>query len=179
MSYLSTNAASRLRSIIPALFIFFLTGPGIAWAQTSPASGMGATSPLGSSPSDTSPAGSSAIPLGATELNVPGLSPMVSCPDASANSAFDGGGVGVSSPSCSSQATATASQTASNPTTPGLAVAGGSGSSIPLGATSLAMPGESQQVNVPSSTLAPCSVSPTSASDASGNANMSISASGC
>ena len=181
MSSLLTRAGSRLRTTMLLLLALSLIGPGAAYAQTSSTSGMGATSPLGSTSSSMSSQDSSVIPLGATELNVPGISPIMSCPGTSSNNAFDGGGVDVSSPGCrsSSQATMSSSGSVSNPTTPGLGVAGSSGSNIPLGATGLATPGESQQVNVPNTSVSPCSFSAGSAPIMSGNTDLSSSASGC
>jgi hypothetical protein len=176
-----TRAGGRLRSTILLLLALSLIGPDAAYAQTSSTSGMAATSPLGSTSSGMSSPDSSVIPLGATELDVPGVSPIMSCPGISSNTAFDGGGVDVSSPGCSSssQTTTNSSSAASNPTTPGLGVGGSSGSNIPLGATGLAMPGESQQVNVPNMSVPPCSFSASSAPTMSGSADLSSSASGC
>jgi hypothetical protein len=181
MMSLLTRAGIRLRSTILLLLALSLIGPGAAYAQTSSTSGMGATSPLGSTSSGMSSPDSSVIPLGATELNVPGISPIMSCPGTSSNNAFDGGGVDVSSPACSSSSPATmnSSEATSTPTTLGLGVGGSSGSNIPLGATGLAMPGESQQVNVPTTSVPPCSFSPGSTPTMSGSADLSSSASGC
>src|ERR1700743_2626139 len=178
---LLTRAGSRLRPTILLLLALCLIGPGAAYAQTSSTSGMGATSPLGSTSSGMSSPDSSVIPLGATELNVPGISPIMSCPGTSSNNAFDGGGVDVSSPACSSSSPATMNSTeaTSNPTTLGLGVGGSSGSNIPLGATSLAMPGESQQVNVPTTSVPPCSFSTSSTPTMCGSTDLSSSTSGC
>jgi hypothetical protein len=178
---LLTRAGSRVRPIILLLLALSLIGPAAAYAQTSSTSGMGATSPLGSTSSGMSSPDASVIPLGATELDVRGISPIMSCPGTSSNNAFDGGGVDVLSPGCSSgsQATTGLSGAASNPTTPGLGMGGSSGSNIPLGATGLATPGESQQVNVPSTSVPPCSFSPASVPTMPGSAHLSSSASGC
>ncbi len=75
------------------LFFICSLSSSVAFAQISAPSGMGATSPLGISPAGSSSTDTNKIPLGATELNVPGLSPMQApCPNTGSNAAFDGGG---------------------------------------------------------------------------------------
>ena len=86
--------------------MLWLAGIAAACAQASPTPGMGTTSPLGttlSEPSSSSTSGG--IPLGATELSPPGLSPLqMPCPNVTSNAAFDGGGSTASS-ACGSAAT--------------------------------------------------------------------------
>src|SRR4051812_20372983 len=57
--------------------VIFLLGCGSSFAQVAPAPGMGATSPLGTM-NFNAPSGPIGIPLGATELNTGGLSPLAS-----------------------------------------------------------------------------------------------------
>jgi hypothetical protein len=154
----------------------WLIGVASACAQTAPTSGMGATSPLGTAPSS-----SSTIPLGATELSQPGISPLVMpCPSATSNSAFDGGGSTLSTACGSNTANPSASTTASssNGSTPGLTTGSAAGSGIPLAATDLGTPGESQNVPVPTPSVSPCS-SATTGTPNSTNSNGMASASGC
>ena len=131
--------------------IMWLAGATMAGAQTSPPPGMGATSPLGTllaEPSSNS--NTSGIPLGATELSTPGISPLqMPCPTTASNSAFDGGG---SAAACGSAATAGMSMASG--TTSGLGSTSGSG--IAMGATDLGTPGESQNIAVPNVSVAPC-----------------------
>jgi hypothetical protein len=134
--------------------------------------GMGTTSPLGTlsdpsaSPASTGPSG---IPLGATELNTPGVSPLQSpCPETASNSAFDGGG-SIMSPACGQQTTSGAfglssagASTASNADGSTMALGGSMArSGIPLGATGLGTPGESQNVMVPTAPVSPCTAQAT------------------
>ncbi len=168
-------------------------GNAPAFAQQGPGQqgpGMGSTSPLGTStsplgtmsdPSTSSmSASASGIPLGATELNTPGISPMQSaCPSASSNAAFDGGGStfgAACSPDMASSSSNSSSVANSGATTMGL---GGSalGSGIPLGATGLGTPGESQSIAVPTVPVSPCTSMP-SAEDLSNSTGL-VPANGC
>jgi hypothetical protein len=141
-----------MRRILPILAAI-LTLSGAAYAQVpgnSPA--MGATSPLGVLGATTAPA-TSGIPLGATEINPGGLSPMplttcATTSTATTNGTFDGGGL--------TGCTATTSQpslsgTASPLTTPGSDPTQ-SGSAIPLNATEITNGGISPLIVAPSTT---------------------------
>jgi hypothetical protein len=131
-----------------------------AQAQTTTTPGMGPTSPLGapsSGNSSFSSSGLGGIPLGSTEINTPGVSPlMMPCPNTNSNSAFDGGGSGLSS-NCGSTSFnnsgsgAGGTVSGSNGPVTGPDVVG---SGIPLGATDLGTPGESQTTTMP--TVPPC-----------------------
>jgi hypothetical protein len=137
-------------------------------AQTTATPGMGPTSPLGTPSSDNSSLGANAsglggIPLGATEINTPGVSPLaMPCPNTSSNAAFDGGGSNLSS-NCSSASSGNAGSAAAQMSGAGSAGSGSTtpstssgvvGSGITLGSTDLATPGESQTTPVPGVT--PC-----------------------
>ena len=136
-------------------------GVAVAQAQTT-TPGMGATSPLNvpsadSSLSNSTSSGLGGIPLGSTEINTPGVSPlMMPCPNAGSNAAFDGGGSGLSN-NCGSGASNTGASGAGSMSGAGGMMTGSSsvvGSGIGLGATDLGTPGESQTTAVPSVT--PC-----------------------
>jgi hypothetical protein len=155
-----------------------------AGAQAGPNPGMGATSPLGTIPLGTilsepsSASGSSGIPLGATEVDTPGVSPLqMPCPNTSSNSAFDGGGSTASS-ACGSATTNSSSgiSTASGSTASTLGSTTGSG--IPMGATDLGTPGESQNIIVPNVSVTPCPLTTTSPQGTSATSGIS-SMSGC
>lgn len=146
-----------------------------AQAQTNVTPGMGPTSPLGVPTADSSSLNSNSsnlggIPLGATGINTPGVSPLIMpCPNASSNAAFDGGGSALSNNCGSGSATNNGSGVASTSSAGDLnsgSAGSGSGnpSSIPLGATNLATPGESQTTAVPG--VSPClpSVNPSQGS---------------
>jgi len=154
--------------------IMWLASVAAASAQASPTSGMGATSPLGTTLSDPSSASSSSgIPLGATELNPPGLSPLqMPCPNTTSNTAFDGGGATASS-ACGSSTTSSSSgtSTASSSTGSSLGLLTGSSSSsgIPLGAVDLGTPGESQDIAIPNVSVSPC---PSTTSSTQGTSMM-------
>jgi hypothetical protein len=153
--------------------MMWLIGVAASCAQTAPSAGMGATSPLGTTPSN-----SSAIPLGATELSQPGTSPLVMpCPSTTSNSAFDGGGSTLST-ACGSDTANPSTASSSNGSTPGLTTGSTASSSIPLGVTDLGTPGESQNVPVPTPSVSPCS-SATAGTMNSTNSNGMASASGC
>jgi hypothetical protein len=132
-------------------------------AQTATTPGMGATSPLNAPSADSSSSNSTAsglggIPLGSTEINTPGVSPLIMpCPNASSNAAFDGGGSNLSN-NCGSGTSNSGGSSAASMSGAGGATPGSSGSvvgsGIPLGATDLGTPGESQTTAVPSVT--PC-----------------------
>jgi hypothetical protein len=73
--------------------IIWSIGGVAAFAQAGPTTGMGSTSPLGTLSEPSTSSGGSGIPLGATELNTPGISPLaMPCPNTTSNGAFDGGG---------------------------------------------------------------------------------------
>jgi hypothetical protein len=123
----------------------------VGFAQVSPTPGMGATSPLGSSPSS-QPSMPGGIPLGATELDSAGLSPTGStmpcsgtATTAGSSSNFDGGGIASTSTDCSSGASGSPGDatSATGSTLTGLTPGSAQGA-VPLGATELGTPGESQ-----------------------------------
>ena len=64
-----------MRRLIAFVASIVIAGSGGALAQTAPMPGMGATSPLGTM-NFNAPSGPVGIPLGATELNVGGTSPL-------------------------------------------------------------------------------------------------------
>jgi hypothetical protein len=140
-----------------------------AQAQTTTTPGMGPTSPLGAPSANNSSLGSNSsnlggIPLGSTEINTPGVSPLIMpCPNASSNSAFDGGGSTLSN-NCGSTASNNNGSGAASMSGAGGTVSGPNGpaigSNIPLGATDLGIPGESQTTAVPSVTPCLQSVAP-------------------
>lgn len=163
----------------PLFLVAFSCWIGVAAAQaqtTTP--GMGATSPLNvpsadNSSSNSASSGLGGIPLGSTEINTPGVSPLIMpCPTASSNAAFDGGGSNLSN-NCGSGASNTSASGAGSMSGAGGIMTGSSGSvvgsGIGLGATDLGTPGESQTTAVPSVT--PClqsMVSPQGSSTGSG-----------
>jgi len=159
--------------------IIWFAGVTAAGAQAGPNPGMGATSPLGTMLSEPSSAsGSSGIPLGATEVDTPGISPLqMPCPNMSSNSAFDGGGSTASS-ACGSATTSSSSgiSTASGSTASTLGSTSGSG--IPMGATDLGTPGESQNLVVPNVSVTPCPATTTSPQGTSMTSGIA-SAGGC
>jgi hypothetical protein len=172
LPWVLTRETSMRRACTLAAMIW-LIGVASACAQTAPTSGMGATSPLGTAPSN-----SSTIPLGATELSQPGISPLVMpCPSTTSNSAFDGGGsTACGSDTANPSAASTASS--SNGSTPGLTTGSAAGSGIPLGVTDLGTPGESQNVPVAAPSVSPCSSATTGTANST-NSNGMASASGC
>ena len=163
--------------------MIWISGAAAAYAQTTTTSGMGATSPLGAPASEPSSGASTGnIPLGATELAQPGTSPLqMPCPNTSSNTSFDGGGMSTST-GCSPAGTSSASGTAS--ATPGSSGANAAsmdqstaGSGIPLGATGLGTPGESQNIPVPNLSAAPCAQ--TQGASNSTNSTAVVSSGGC
>jgi hypothetical protein len=173
----------------PLLLAAFSCWIGVAAAQaqtTTP--GMGATSPLNvpsannSSSNSTSP-GLGGIPLGSTEINTPGVSPLIMpCPNASSNAAFDGGGSTLSN-NCGSGTSNTGAAGAASMSGVGGAMPGSPGSvvgsGIPLGATDLGTPGESQTTAVPS--VSPClpSMAPSQGSPTGSHLTASTINGGC
>jgi hypothetical protein len=161
-------------------------GSVAAQAQTTTTSGMGPTSPLdvpsaNNSPSASTSSGLANIPLGSTEINTPGVSPLViPCPTTNSNAAFDGGGSSLSTncslASSNNGGVGAASKSGVGGTNSGPSVAGTSvvGSNIPLGATTLATPGESQTTAVPG--VAPClpQVNATQSSTGSGRSSSTV-----
>jgi|HubBroStandDraft_2_1064218.scaffolds.fasta_scaffold62890_2 hypothetical protein len=130
---------------------------GAACAQGSPTSGMGVTSPINTASPASQPFDSSGISLGATELNISGISPMP-CTGTSSNSQFDGGGGGGTTPGlCGSNTSANSFNGSSTSVLNGPMMGAVNGSNIPLAATDLGTPGESQNVGVPGPSIAPCS----------------------
>jgi len=150
-----------MRRILPTLAAI-LTLSGAAHAQVpgnSPA--MGATSPLGMLGATTAPA-TSGIPLGATDINPGGLSPMplATCPTTSAttsNGTFDGGGLtGCTTTTFPPSPSGTASPLTapgSDPTQSGVA--------IPLNATEINNGGISPMIVAPGTTPTTTTMTPT------------------
>jgi hypothetical protein len=150
------------KTAITLVCVLSLSG-GAAFAQTDLPAPLGITSPLGIGPgSSVGPAG---IPMGATELATPGLSPaltsnlntpcsMTSGVTAGSNAPFDGNGSGGSAPgTCATMGSGQTGPLFTSPTSPG-------GARIPLGATELAPGGLSPLPldlprNRPSVSLAP------------------------
>ena len=162
-----------------------------AQTQTTTTPGMGPTSPLGAPSSGNSSLNSpglGGIPLGSTEINTPGVSPlMMPCPNTSSNSAFDGGGSGLSnncgSASSNNNGSSAAAMSGAGGTIPGsngpVTGSGVVGSNIPLGATDLGLPGESQTTGVP--TVTPClpSMAPSQGSSTGSGLTASTVNGGC
>jgi hypothetical protein len=154
-------------------------------AQTTTTPGMGPTSPLsvpssGDSSNSSNPGG---IPLGSTEINTPGVSPLIMpCPNTSSNSAFDGGGSSLSNNCGSTSANNNGSGAASMSGAGGATSITGSGvvgSGVPLGATDLGTPGESQTTTVPSVTPCLQSMPPTQGSSTGSGLTSSTINGGC
>lgn len=136
--------------------IMILLGSGVAQAQSAATMpGIGATSPLGMLGS--SSAGGTGVPLGATEIDPGGLSPLGACvPSLSGSSStgsgstFDGGGLANTASATSSCTSGTpnltSTGTASPLSSPASNLAGGT---IPLGATELDSGGLSPMISVP------------------------------
>lgn len=131
-------------------------------AQASSTPGMGATSPLGADAQTAAPM--SNIPMGAIELDPPGISPLATpCPTMSSTSSFDGGGVSEST-ACGSASTtspsgvgATNSGLSESDASPaGAGVTANSSTGLPLGATGLGTSGESQGAAIATTPVAPC-----------------------
>src|SRR5438445_4758391 len=144
---------------------------GSAFAQVgvmgSPTPSVGATSPLGMTPgSSVAPTG---LPMGATQLASPGLSPLPCTTTGSASSAmsgstttFDGGGTGMGTGSslpgsatmsgpCGTTASSNASSAAAtSPTTPG----GAARTGIPLGSFEIGSGGVSPMPVAPGPSIA-------------------------
>jgi hypothetical protein len=156
---------------ILATLAAILTLSGAAHAQVpgnSPA--MGATSPLGMPGAGTAPV-TSGIPLGATEINPGGLSPMpdalagTACPSNSTTTSsgtFDGGGL----TGCTAASQPSLSGTASPLAAPGSDPAQ-NGATIPLNATEITNGGISPPIVAPmtvapstTSTISPTMTSP-------------------
>jgi hypothetical protein len=121
--------------------LVILAACGCAWAQVG---GSGNASPFAIGPGSTA-VGPVGIPLGATEMATPGLSPALpstaGCPPAGSSSSqtatFDGGGMaGMASSACTQ--TDPAATVSPMPTPPTLS-AGRAG--IPLGSTEITSPG--------------------------------------
>jgi len=138
-----------------AVLAAFLFMYGAAAAQSPPStSGMGTTSPLGVP--GTSGASGTGIPLGATEIDPGGLSPMPgsNCsPAAGSSGTFDGGGLTTGSgtgcaPGSSQASSAGAASPQSGNTSPTL-IGGG----IPLGATETGTSGLSPLIATPAPTV--------------------------
>jgi len=134
-----------MRLILPTLAAI-LTFSGAAHAQNlGNPSAMGATSPLGV-PDATSTPATPGIPLGATEINPGGLSPMplTACATMTGGT-FDGGGL--------TGCTATIFQPSALGSAPPLPTPGSaptlSGANIPLGATQTTNAGLSPPITVP------------------------------
>ena len=130
--------------------VMFMLGSGLASAQVLPTPGgsaLGMTSPLGTSgQSMNAPLAPAGIGLGATQLNVGGLSPApnplgcattaTSGVSSAGTALFDGGGTAGGTSGCSTLGAATAGASV-GVVVPGAAPATGAGAGIPLGATEI------------------------------------------
>ena len=94
-----------MRRALTITGVIFLLGCGSSFAQVGPTPGMGATSPLGTM-NFNAPSGPVGIPLGATELNTGGISPLAGgtlCPSVAGTAGSSTGmttsGSGISGPS--------------------------------------------------------------------------------
>jgi hypothetical protein len=143
-----------MKRVLAAATIVLFAACGCALAQvgmTLPGSGAGTTSPLGMTPGSSS-VGMTGIPLGATELATPGLSPgpvsgacsATGSPSTSAQ--FDSGGVGMGvmdpgGASLGTGGTTPCTQTTTATTSLGATSSGVSGTlgipTIPMGSTGL------------------------------------------
>jgi len=140
-----------MRRAFALAMVIWIGGGAGAYAQANSTAGMAATSSLGIPGFTSSGDAGGNIPLGATEIAPPGLSPLTApCPAAGA--AFDGGGMS-NSAGCSTASTTGSSGTSA---TSGLGSADAgpmlqspSGAGPSLGATELGTPGESQVISVP------------------------------
>lgn len=141
-------------SLLIATIALAITPPAFAQVSLTPA--IGATSPLGMTPgSSVAPTG---IPMGATQLASPGLSPLP-CPTTGTTSTamsgstttFDGGGIGMGAgmsmsgspaapgPCGTTSSSSTSSMAATSPVTPG----GAARTGIPLGSFEIGSAGVS------------------------------------
>jgi hypothetical protein len=169
---LATAAAKPVRRLLTSMAamaaLIWVGTSVVGFAQISPPPGMGATSPLGTGSSgfSTQPNG---IPLGATELNPGGLSPP-SCAGTTASgnglagrmSTFDGGSLMANSSACSSSTAGNSASTGGVPQVGSTAIGptAGNGTSIPLGSTNLATPGESPVITNPAPSIPNQNASP-------------------
>ncbi len=177
-----------MRYVLATAALISIIGCGPSFAQMAPTPGMGATSPLGTTPSSPGlqPLGTMSpipgtqaggIPLGATEINPGGLSPMPCVGTtgvgvgsstgfglAGSPATFDGGGLSGSSACVPTSRTTTAGQGAGSsslpPGLPGSSTAG----TISLDSTELGTPGESPIVTVPVPTVTPTPTAPSMSS---------------
>jgi hypothetical protein len=156
-----------MRSICTLVAIVLISSANALSAQTGSTPGMGATSPLGSdAETGTSMSNIQAnIPMGATELDPSGISPLaMPCPTMSATGSFDGGGVATSTVCGSASTTtdssgmgvATSGLSGSDASATGAGVTASSSAGVPLGATGLGTPGESQGAAISTPPVAPC-----------------------
>jgi hypothetical protein len=149
------------------MMIIILLGSSAAQAQSaSTMPGLGATSPLGMLGSSSS--GGTGVPLGATEIDPGGLSPLGACVpsdpsmqgasatnSSSAGSTFDGGGLAntgsITSSSCTPGTPNVTSTGIASPLSG--APSNLAGGTIPLGATELDGGGLSPMITVPAPVL--------------------------
>ncbi|MEA2875864.1 MAG: hypothetical protein QOF14_1060 [Hyphomicrobiales bacterium] len=184
-------------SLLIAIIALAIAPPALA--QVSPTPTIGATSPLGMTPgSSVAPTG---IPMGATALASPGLSPLP-CPATGSTSSamsgstttFDGGGIGMgagmsmpgslaASGPCGTTSSGASSMAATSPVTPG----GATRTGIPLGSFEIGSAGVSPMLPSTSMTstlpvgaavpstpfLIPPSTTPATSFDASAPASSS------
>ena len=141
-----------MRHVLTLASIVFLIGCDAGFAQVAPAmgmgtSGIGATSPLGTL-TPGAPVGPTGIPMGATELNTVGVSPLFStlpCPSptmtstgmAAATSTFDGGGTPSSAVVNTSCGGGTGSAATADPSDMTGLATGSNAAGIGLGATEI------------------------------------------
>ena len=148
--------ASHMHFVSDRCFLRALSPP----ARGNHTPGMGITSPLGMTPSDSS-SSSGGIPLGATELSPPGLSPLVMpCPNTASNCPVRWWRLDGILPVAAQPRRTVHPEVRRRPArtrlTSGLTAGSSDGSGIPLGATDLGTPGESQNIAVPNVSVSPC-----------------------
>jgi hypothetical protein len=161
---LSTATAKPVRCLLtsmPATAALIWVGTcGVGFAQVRPMPGMGATSPVGTGTSGFN-AQPNGIPLGATELNPGGLSPP-SCAGTTAFgnglagplSTFEGGSFIANSSACSSSTAGNSAGTGGPPQVGStIGPTAGNSTTIPLGSTDLATPGESPVITNPAPSI--------------------------
>jgi hypothetical protein len=152
-----------MRHLVAFVASVVIAGSSGALAQTAPIPGIGATSPLGTT-NFNAPSGPVGIPLGATELNVGGTSPlpglaqcasgaMPGIGSSASTGAFDGGGTspgsamgGTTSGGFDGGGTTVGSATASSCTTTGTAA---SSTLANTPATGLQVPGGTSNTTIP------------------------------
>ncbi len=173
-----------MRHVLTLASIVFLIGCDAGFAQVAPTTGMGMGGIGATSPRSDMSVGPTGIPMGATELNTVGVSPLFStlpCPPptstttgmAAAASTFDGGGMPSSAMANTSCGGGTGSAATASPSDMTGLASGSNAVGIGLGATEVNTPGESAALPlamVPSLSPVPGAVPP----QMSGTASASL-----